>query len=364
MKVAIVGGGACGLVLARVLEKNHISYELFEKSLCGRKILASGNGKANIGNTELLPIHYNHPFGYQIVKKYYQRLMDFYREIGLFTKIDEMGRIYPYSESSQTVLNCLNPKGLKIVENFPVERITKMNGKYYLNDVRGPFDYVVLALGSIASFTKKKQEGFYQLLHSLPLQLNAPAPSLVGFRLEGNFKRLSGVRLKCEVSLLQDGEVLHKEAGEVIIKADGISGICIMNLSSVYARLKNKTNCWLSLNLIPGMNLTLTAKQEVNGLVHPKLAEYLLQYSLAEIQKLLLNLSFKILGVYDFEFAQVVSGGIGMDSVTEELRLKEDSHIFAGGEILDVDGLCGGYNLMFAFCSALYIGDILCNIKS
>ena len=67
--------------------------------------------------------------------------------------------------------------------------------------------------------------------------------------------------------------------------------------------------------------------------------------------------------VYDFEFAQVVSGGIAIDSITDELRLKQEPHILVGGEVLDIDGLCGGYNLMFAFCCGLKIGEVLCNIK-
>ncbi|MDE6655377.1 MAG: NAD(P)/FAD-dependent oxidoreductase [Anaeroplasmataceae bacterium] len=179
MKVAIIGGGACGLMLANILEKNHISYEIFEKSLIGRKLLASGNGKANIGNINIDEKKYNHPFGYTLVKNYQAKLIEFWKEIGLYTKTDEEGRIYPYSESSLSVLECLMKKPLHIVENFPITSIHKLNQKYYLNEVRGPFDYVVITVGSIASFIPKKQQGFYDFLSSLNLKINSPTPSLV-----------------------------------------------------------------------------------------------------------------------------------------------------------------------------------------
>lgn len=363
MKVAIIGGGACGLLLANILEKHHISYELFEKSLIGRKILASGNGKANIGNRIVKEDMYNHPFGYTLVNSYQEKLFKIWEELGLYTKTDEEGRIYPYSESSLSVLDCLLKRNLHILENFPITSIHKLNNKYYLNEVRGPFDYIVICTGSIASFIPKKQQGFYDFLSNLDLKMNMPTPSLVGFRLDCNFKKLNGVRIKCKASLCRKNEIIYQEAGEVILKYDGISGICIMNLSSRYARLKDKSDCILSLDLLPDKEVEVKAIEDLIGLVHPKLVEYFKSFSILEINKLLHQFSFSILGVYDFEFAQVVSGGIALEEITENMYLKKDSHIYVGGELLDIDGVCGGYNLMFAFCSALKIGEELCNIK-
>ena len=363
MKVGIIGGGALGLALAKILDKNKISYELFERSLVGRKILASGNGKANIGNMYLNPDCYNHEFAYKLVKENHKKLMEFYKEIGLVTKYDDEGRIYPYSESSLSVLNCLMPKVKNIVENFPINSISLINGKYYLNDVRGPFDYLVICSGSKASFIKKKQDGFNSLLNSLNLKMKEDFPSLVGFKLDNNFNKLNGVRIKCNAKLIKDNQVLYSEAGEAIIKADGISGICIMNLSSRYARLSDKSNCYISLDLIHDIDIVIKDKKELIGLLNPKLVEYFNKFDLDEINKNLRDFRFKITGVYDYEFAQVVSGGISLDNIDNNLRLIEHPNIFVGGEVLDVDGVCGGYNLMFAFTCALKIGECLCNIK-
>ncbi|MDE7263970.1 MAG: NAD(P)/FAD-dependent oxidoreductase [Anaeroplasmataceae bacterium] len=363
MKVAIIGGGACGLMLANILERQGISYELFEKSLVGRKILASGNGKANIGNINLTEEKYNHPFAYHLVKKYQNQLFQFWKDIGLYTKIDEEGRIYPISESSLSVLECLLKRPLHIVENFPVTSIHKLNQAYYLNEVRGPFDYVVLATGSIASFIPKKQAGFYSFLDSFGLNQSKIRPSLVGFKLSCDFKRLNGVRVKCVASLYQRKKLLYQETGEAILKVDGISGICIMNLSSIYARLKDKTDCELSLDLIPNISPVLVTHKDLIGLLHPKLVDYMNPYSIQQVEELLHHFSFPIEGVYDFEFAQVVSGGIALEEITEQMNLSKAPNVYVGGELLDIDGMCGGYNLMFAFCSALKIGEELCNIK-
>lgn len=363
LKVAIIGGGACGLLLANLLEQHHISYELFEKSLLGRKLLASGNGKANLGNMYIDASVYNSTLGYTIVDTYRNKLAEVWKQFGLLTKSDEEGRIYPYSESSLSVLQILTKKKLNVIENFSVQSITKINAKYYLNEVRGPFDYVVLAIGSIASFTSKKQLGFYQLLQDLNIKMTSLNPSLVGFKLQWDCKRLFGLRVKCRVFLLQEEKLVYQEFGEVIFKNDGISGICVMNLSSYYSRLKSKQNCRIRLDLFPDQEIKVSSYEDLIGLVHPKLVEYFKSFSIKELNCLLHNFTFPILGVYDFEFAQVVAGGISLEEIDEHLRLKKDSHIYAGGEILDVDGICGGYNLMFAFCCALKIGEELCNIK-
>ena len=163
--------------------------------------------------------------------------------------------------------------------------------------------------------------------------------------------------------LIKDNKVIYAEPGEAILKNDGISGICIMNLSSRYARLSDKSNCYISLDLIPDLKIVIKDKKELVGLLNPKLVEYFNQFTIDEINKQLRDFKHEIVGVYDYEFAQVVSGGISINCIDGDLRLINDNHIFAGGEVLDIDGVCGGYNLMFAFACALKIGDVLCNIK-
>lgn len=365
MNVAIIGGGACGLVLASILEEKKISYTLFEKSLCGRKILASGNGKANIGNIHLSPeCYHKKSLAYELVKSFQPKLFAYFKKINLYTKVDEEGRIYPLTESSQTVLDCIGASKKHILENFPVHSITKMKEKYYINDVRGPFDMVVCTTGSFASFIQKKQHGFYEYLNSLKVKIVPPTPSLVGFRSNLPLRSLAGVRVKCNARLLQENHLIYEERGEIIFKADGISGICILNLSSYYAHLQNKKNCVVSLDLIPNIDVKLQSKKDLIGLLHPKLVAYMQSKSLVEIEQIVHHFEVPILGTYDFEFSQVVCGGVSLEEINTDLQLLKDPHLYLGGEVLDVDGLCGGYNLMFAFCCALKIGEVLCDIKS
>lgn len=361
MKVGIIGGGACGLVVARILQENNIPYILFEKNKIGKKILASGNGKANIYNTNVSSEFYNDNFAYDLVSKMYAKLLIFLQRIGLYTKTDSEGRTYPYSESSLTVLNCLVDNYKHILEDFEVKKIVKKDNQFFINDLDEGFDYLVLASGSMAGMIKAKQNGYNSYLESLNLKTAPLKPSLVGFKLANYPNSLSGIRAKALVSLYQDTKLIHQEQGEVIFKDDGISGICILNLSYYYNQLKDKNNCQISLNFIPNYEVNISSKKELLGLLNMKLANYICEFQ--DLNHHIRNLTFDIIGTYDFEFCQVVSGGIVLDQINEDLSLKQESQIFVGGEVLDVDGACGGYNLMFAFSCGLLIGEMLCNIK-
>lgn len=364
MSVAIIGGGACGLVVANILQKNGIEYTLFEKGSVGKKILASGNGKANIANIRLTKEDYHgSSLAYRIVCKYRPKLFSFWKSLSLQTKVDEEGRVYPISESSLSVLTCLCREKLNLLEHCGVERIDKNDGKYWINQTYGPFDDVVFSIGSAASFVEEKRKNFYQCLQPFDLAFHEIRPSLVGFRCKGSWKELFGVRCKCSVVLFQNDQEIHREYGEVIFKKDGISGICVLNCSSYYAHLNDPSDCSLILDFFPQQELHFSSYEELNGWVHPKLATYLKRYPLEKIPYVLHHFRLEITETYGLEFAQVSCGGVKIDQVDEYLRLKKDPHLYFGGEILDVDGVCGGYNLMFAFCCGMLIGEALCNTK-
>lgn len=364
MKIAIIGGGACGIMLGSILKKQDIEYTIFEKTNCARKLLASGNGKANLANRFISLKNYHHnSFAFEIVKQYQTKLFNYFKELNLYLKEDSEGRIYPLTESSLSVLNCIGVDSKHVIENITVTSLSTIQGQYYINNTYGPFDKVVCATGSIASFLPKKQIGFNNYLKPFNLKMVPFEPSLVGFRSSFDSKRITGVRVKCRASLLKDKKLIASEDGEIIFKVDGISGICIMNLSSYYAHLKNKENCEIALDLIPDISVNIVDFKQLNGLIHPKLVAYFESKSLKEINHLLHTLTLPILGTYDYEFAQVVKGGISLEEVNSDLSLKKDSNIFVSGEMLDVDGVCGGYNLMFAFCCALKIGEKICDIK-
>lgn len=349
MNIAIIGAGACGLMLATRLEKKNIKYSIFNLGKIGNKILASGNGKCNIANVIYEDTKYhNNPLAQYIVGTNHQELLSYLKELKIYTKFDEQGRMYPISESSLSVLNVLLSNIKTPIIQEEIKKIEKKDNQYYLNEVYGPFTHIVFSTGSIASY-KKPYLGM-EIINALDVKVNPFKPSLVGFKTNSNFKEISGVRAKCMASLYQKDKLIHKEYGEVIFKDNGISGICIMNLSSYYNHLETNKDCNIVLELVE------KDYDDYSTVIHPKLLKYIEAYKI-NIKKFIIP----IIGVYDYEFAQVCSGGIDIKEINETLRLKKDSNIFVGGEIIDVDGVCGGYNLMFAFCCSIVIEKELTN---
>ena len=217
MKIGIIGAGACGIMLAGLLEKNKIDYTLFNKGKIGRKILASGNGKCNISNVNYdKKCYHNNPLAHNIVYNNQQSLFEYFIDKKIYTFNDNEGRMYPYSESSASILDILLEDVSKIVDE-EVINIKELNGKYYLNE-HGPFDYVVLSSGSKASYIKSQQKGYNDYLRFFKLKYIELSPSLVGFKVKENVKAITGVRTKALVSLYQSDKLIHSEYGEVNFK--------------------------------------------------------------------------------------------------------------------------------------------------
>ena len=350
MKVAIIGAGALGLLLATKLEKLNIDYMIFNKGKVGRKILASGNGRCNISNTSYKENDYhNNKIALKILNDNQKDLFKYFEELNIYTKFDDEGRMYPISESSLSILNILLDNIKNKICDLEVNSIKKYKDNYFVNGFYGPFDKVVLATGSIASY--KKPYNNYDYINDLGIKFNKFIPSLVGFLTSRKIKPLSGVRQKCNVKLYNDNKLVHEEAGEVIFKDNGISGIVIMNMSSYYNYLENKVSPYLELDFSYNKDYP-----NYKSVLNPKLYEFINDNNI-NVHKFRLQID----GVYDFEFAQVCKGGIDISMVNDNLTLKNDNNIFVGGELLDVDAVCGGYNLMFAFACAISISKEIFN---
>lgn len=350
MKIGIIGAGACGLLLGTLLN-NKIEYTIFNKGKIGRKILASGNGKCNISNLNYdKKSYHNNSLADYIILNNQNDLFDYFNKLKIYTKNDSEGRMYPISESSQSVLNTIIRNITENIIDIEVTDISIMDNKYYINSY-GPFDKIVICTGSIAGFKKPYNSTNY--LNNLNIKFNPFYPSLVGFKTK-LLKEISGVRAKAYVSLIKDNNIIHGEYGEVNFKDDGISGICVMNLSSYYAKLLDKNNCYIKIELID------KEYDDLITVLNPKLYNYIKANNINP-----LDFKLKINSVYDFEFAQVCKGGVDISELNNNLSLKKDKNIYFGGEIIDIDGVCGGYNLMFAFSCALEIyKDIINEISN
>ena len=333
-------------MLANKLSMNKIEYQIFERDKAGRKILASGNGRCNISNTHLdINAYHNNPLSLEVIKNK-EMLLDMFSKLKIYYKSDDEGRMYPLSESSSSVLNILlKNTNINLIYHDVKNIYVKKDG--YYGDEYGPFTDIVIASGSPASFKDNKKPS-YDYLKSLNLKFNEFKPSLVGFKTKLKIKDISGVRSKCNVSLYVDNKLIHSEDGEVIFKDDGISGICIMNLSSYYNKT-NKYNAYVKINLVN------EDYDNYESVLNPKLLKYVMDNKI-DVH----NFIIPITSTYEMEFAQVAAGGIDVSEVNHDFSLKKDGHIYVPGEGLDVDASWGGYNLSFAFISGLIIGEKLC----
>ena len=389
IKVAVVGGGASGLVAAIAASERH-SVTLFERNdRAGKKLLAAGNGRCNLSNfgitaeTKLKGV-YNSEFAADFVRLFpYERLMGFFNGIGLELAADGEGRVYPYSDHASSVLDVLRFKceqsGVEVKTGVCVESVTEQSGGFLLMLQGGEkllFDRVILCIGSSA---QAKAYNGKKLADGLKLKRTQCSPSLCPIKTFTPPANLNGMRIKCAAALLKNGEEAACEKGEILFREYGLSGIAVFNLSAAIARdiaCGIKAQYEISLDLFPDFSfegLTVKLKKRLNlnggdfftGLLTRRLGEEILKYAqcekvnegnLAKICLCLKQWKHKVAGLSDDANCQAVSGGVDLTQINADMSVKDRSGLFVCGEFLDVDGLCGGYNLHFAFASGLIAG--------
>ncbi|MCQ2285348.1 MAG: NAD(P)/FAD-dependent oxidoreductase [Bacteroidales bacterium] len=368
MNIAVIGAGAAGLFFTKQLSpfpQFHIT--LFEKGKkIGTKIKASCGGKANILNSQIDENCYNHKEVVNTLLKDItpNTLRQEFSKMGLRMIEDNEHRIYPSTLFSQTIIDVLTEDlspNITFKLEYPVNEIIPAGTKWKIPGCDTTFDKIILSIGSPASLIASNRKDFSLLTNHLQLKQKEFRPSLVGFKLKNYPKELFGCRTHAIVSLLQNGKLIHKEKGEVVFKEDGISGIVILNCSAYYNRLPDKRNCTLSLNFsYEDENYDIDAHlrqfHSLSGLLHTKLCNLYKKHPF-DVK----NLKFDIDKTYDMEFAQVCNGGVCLSEIDENFELKKYKGLFALGEMLDVDGICGGFNLYFAFASAYKLARYLKN---
>ncbi len=362
--LAIIGAGASGLLLSKKLSRHaDVQVYLFEKCKhVGTKLRASGGGKANIFNTHITPSCYNDPeFMAQFLQQISPEELKFeFEQMGLRMVADDEGRVYPYSQFSQTMVDLLwtpDAKNIHTELEYEVRRLKKVNERWQINDYPVLFDTVVLASGSPANMIPANRKAYNGFLTDLNVQCHPFEPSLVGFKIKNYPKQLSGCRVKVVAALYQHDRLIYSEPGEVTFKDDGLSGIVILNLSAYYSRLKERSRCHMELNFLYADNDYdvddhLKKYGSLKGILHPKL-HALYEHSPFNVKKFKLEIEER----YDLAFAQVCHGGIDLREVDDQLALKRFPNVYVMGEMLNIDGVCGGYNLFFAFASALVVAN-------
>ena len=369
MKVIVVGAGPSGIIASIKIKELHPNYDviLIEKdNQIGKRIKVSGNGRCNFSNDNISSSFYKNGDKIEDILNTYNNYKDeFYKCINLHYYFDEEGRMYPVTNSSKTVcnllINKLNNLGVKTILNekvidiIPDETIKLKTDKNLYT-----CDKLILTIGGISYLYDKDS---HKVLSSLKLEETKLYPSLCPIKVKERIsKDAVGKRAKASISLLLDDKEVFKEDGEIIFKKDGLSGIVIFNASSYIAN--NYSNKYvIKVSFYKDLVKEDILKQEklfsreeiLKSYLVDEIADYLLKRK-ESIYELLTDLRFTFDGLYDFKDSQITSGGISLDEINlNDLSLKKHPNIYLGGELLDVDGRCGGYNIHFAFASGYFI---------
>lgn len=409
--IVIIGGGASGLLASIIIKKElqeQVEVTIFERlDRIGKKILATGNGRCNFSNELLSSRKYNNPdFVHFLFTRFgYTETVTLFEDLGLVSKVLAEGRTYPVSESASSLLDVIRQEierlDIKVKLSTEVKKIRSENDQYYLETNNGTYmaDYVILATGGKAAPALGSNGSGYNLLKDYKINILKPLPGLVGLKVENNgIKSLDGLRVKGVLSILDKKTkmVYWKEAGEIQFKSDGISGIVTMHCATYLNRRNDGYNKYLlRIDLLPEMNEEslmkyLLHKQSLcndetiehlfTGLLHKILGQKIIKDNRLELTTTIHDLTNKefekiiksikyfevnIKDTYDFDKAQVTIGGVDVKEVKKEtLELFKLPRVYVTGELLDIDGECGGYNLQWAWTSGYIAGiDIVKKVK-
>ncbi len=392
MEIVVIGGGAAGMAAAIEAARCGARVELLERmDRVGKKLLATGNGRCNLMNTGAPCYHGGESFARAVLDRCgVKEQVAFWHDVGLRLREEDGGRVYPASGQASTVLEALrlamDNAGVIVRTGVAVEGIRPEKHGFTVMTGEGDWHYdkVILAGGGCAQPKLGSDGSLWPIMESLGHALVMPRPALTQIVTDTRHtKGLSGIRVKADVAVMKGESILHRETGEVLFTDYGVSGVCVMQC----ARFAEKGSR-IVLNLLRGMGFDNEKQAEeeflrrrdawgeqamerlMTGLCVPKLAACLcmeagirfrdrLIGSLTEkeagrLAGVLRQFTLRAEGIKGFDSAQVTAGGLDVadfDPQTMESKLVRG--VYAAGEMLDVDGTCGGFNLMFAFGSGL-----------
>lgn len=375
--ITVIGGGASGMAAAiSAARQSAGKVRLIEKnSELGRKLLATGNGRCNLSNTSCEGA---------------EKTLDFFSELGLLMRVEEEGRVYPYSEQASAVrdalLNEMEDRKVEILCDTEVRTAEKKDSSFVITTADGKefrADALILATGGKAGPQYGSTGDGYRFAKAFGHSVVRLMPSLVQMVSEDPFfKELKGVRAKGKVDLIQEEKVIDTETGEIQFTEEGLSGICIFNLSRNYVR-----GDIIRIDLFPGYGKdglediisrragTLgnrSMSQFFNGVLHKKMIPVVLaklgldkdrkaagldMKEIRDMVRFLKGWDISISGTKGWKEAQVTAGGIDLNEIDPEtMESKLVPGLYFTGELLDFDGKCGGYNLQWAWSSGLIAG--------
>lgn len=400
--VGIVGGGAAGMTAAILAARNGAEVTILEgNDRVGKKLLSTGNGKCNLGNRSFGPKMYATRCPERLEGWLEQfctgDIVEFFEGLGLLTK-QKNGGLYPVSEQASSVLDALRfelarQPGIQVRTECRVDGIRRDGKKNQILLQSGgdcfSFDRVILACGGRAAPKTGSDGSGYRLAQMLGHKIIPVVPALVQLKCKEDwFRSVAGVRADAEIMLEAPESEALKERGELQIVEYGISGIPVFQMSGrINYILREKEEVVLKIDFLPDcprgkyperlikarmpLEVCSTVEEYFTGLLNRKLMTLLIKLAglrptdpageanperIRRVYELCRGLRVHVTGSNSFEHAQVCAGGVPLDELTDRLESVKAPGVFFAGEILDVDGRCGGYNLQWAWCSGWLAG--------
>ena len=396
MVIGIIGAGASGMAAALAAAENpDVQVILLERQArVGRKLSATGNGRCNLTNLHANKdsYHGDDPAFAAVAMERFSvaDTLAWFADLGLYTVAEDSGRVYPYSDQANSVVDvlrfALEKDNIRLEAGFEVEKVKKTADGFHIDGTGGSIlcDKLIIACGGLAGSKLGGSMSGYKLLRSFGHHCTKLRPTLVQLKSDWHGSAaLKGVRANCRAEILKDGEIFSTSAGELQFTEYGLSGPVIFEISRDVCSTKGDWCCrldflpdrdeqWLQNQLLTRKKTRLKAEDLLTGILHNRLGRVITQsvgisgyvpisqleeYEVAMVAKAVKHFEVALTEPMGMDSAQVTAGGIltsEFDPATMESKLV--SGLYACGEVLDIDGDCGGYNLQWAWSSGKMAG--------
>lgn len=397
MVIGIIGGGASGMAAALAASENRNNQVILmeRQARVGRKLQATGNGRCNLSNLQGTLGHYHGEAPefsrYALDRFSPEETLQWFTSLGLYTVAEPGGRVYPYSDQANSVVDILRfsleKPNIQVKLGFEVEKVKKTGDGFLLvsGGERMECDRLIIACGGLAGSKLGGTMSGYKLLRSLGHSCTRLRPNLVQIRADwGSLPALKGVRANCRVEVLHDEDVFASSVGELQFTEYGLSGPVMFEVSRDVCQgggewlcrldfLPELTEEALTEMLLRRKERNLPAGELLTGILHNRLGRVLTQaagipqsrpigelsrWELGQTAKTVKSFLVPLTEPLGMDSAQVTAGGIvtrEFDKKTMESKLIPG--LYACGEVLDIDGDCGGYNLQWAWSSGRLAGE-------
>ncbi|HIR30971.1 MAG TPA: aminoacetone oxidase family FAD-binding enzyme [Candidatus Faecousia faecavium] len=396
MTIGIIGGGASGMAAALAAAENPQAQVILleRQARVGRKLQATGNGRCNLSNLHAGEKGYhgeNPAFARYALEAFPpEKTLEWFRQLGLFTVAEDSGRVYPYSDQANSVVDvlrfALEKPNIQVKLGATVDKVRKVPEGFRLEFGGETLECqkLIVACGGLAGTKLGGTMSGYQLLRSLGHRCTKLRPTLVQLKTGwGGIAGLKGVRANCHAAIFRDGQLFRESSGELQFTDYGLSGPVIFEISRDVCQGKGDWLCRLDFlpeipeemlkeELLRRKTTALPASELLTGILHNRLGRVLTQavgispncpisqlsdYELFQAAAAVKGFEVELTEPMGMDCAQVTAGGIltaEFDETTMESRLVPG--LYACGEVLDIDGDCGGYNLQWAWSSGRLAG--------